>query len=46
MSEFLPYFAGIITMIFGIGFGLTTLRSNRKEENLKNPSQKKTRKLS
>lgn len=29
MSEFLPYFAGIITMIFGIGFGLTTLRSNK-----------------
>jgi hypothetical protein len=29
MSEFLPYFAGIITLIFGIGFGLTTLRSNK-----------------
>ena len=29
MSEFLPYFAGIITLIFGIGFGLSTLRSNK-----------------
>ena len=29
MSEFLPYFAGIITLIFGIGFGLTTLKSNK-----------------
>jgi hypothetical protein len=42
MSEFLPYFAGIITLIFGIGFGLTTLRSNRKEENVKNASQVKS----
>ena len=42
MSEFLPYFAGIITLIFGIGFGLTTLRSNRKEEISKNASQEKS----
>ena len=36
MTEFLPYFAGIITLIFGVGFGLTTLRSNRKKEKIKN----------
>lgn len=42
MSEFLPYFAGIITLIFGIGFGLTTLKSNRKEETGKTPSQEKS----
>lgn len=41
MSEFLPYFAGIITLIFGIGFGLTTLRSNKnvtKEPQVKKES--------
>lgn len=34
MSEFLPYFAGIITLIFGIGFGLTTLRSNKDDKKI------------
>jgi hypothetical protein len=41
MSEFLPYFAGVITLLFGVGFALTTLRSNRKEETEKYPSQEK-----
>jgi hypothetical protein len=35
MTSFLPYFAGIITLIFGIGFGLTILRSNKKDSDSK-----------
>ncbi|MFT4754959.1 MAG: hypothetical protein ACI85Q_002523 [Salibacteraceae bacterium] len=31
MTDFIPHFAGLITVLFGIGFGLA-LREARKEE--------------
>lgn len=31
MIEFIPYFAGLVTILFGIGFGLA-IREIRREE--------------
>lgn len=37
MIDFIPYFAGFITLLFGIAFGLTTLRANNiKDDKNKN----------
>jgi hypothetical protein len=32
MTNFLPIFAGIITLIFGIGFGLALKKSNKSSD--------------
>ncbi len=30
MTDFIPYFAGLITLLFGVGFGLAIARDNKK----------------
>jgi hypothetical protein len=30
MTDFIPYFAGLITLLFGVGFGLAISRDNKK----------------
>lgn len=32
MTEIIPYFAGLITLLFGIGFYLAIIQSNKKEK--------------
>ena len=32
MIDFIPYFAGLITLLFGIGFGYAIICLNRNEE--------------
>lgn len=31
MTEFIPYFAGLITMLFGLGFALAIAEANKKD---------------
>ena len=30
MTEIIPYFAGLITLLFGVGFFLSIVQSNKK----------------
>ena len=32
MTEFIPYFAALITLLFGIGFALAISHSDKKEK--------------
>lgn len=32
MIEFIPYFAGLVTILFGIGFGLALREFGKEEE--------------
>ena len=32
MIEFIPYFAGLITLLFGIGFALAITQNSRKDK--------------
>jgi hypothetical protein len=32
MIEIIPYFAGLITLLFGLGFALAITQSNKKEK--------------
>jgi hypothetical protein len=32
MTEFIPYFAGIITLLFGAGFYLSIIQTNKKSK--------------
>ena len=32
MVNFIPYFAGFITVLFGIGFGLSLINANKKDK--------------
>ncbi len=32
MSEIIPYFAGLITVLFGLGFALAIRESNKSKE--------------
>ena len=32
MIEFIPYFAALITLLFGIGFALAITRSDKKDK--------------
>jgi hypothetical protein len=32
MTEIIPYFAGFITILFGLGFGLAIFQSNNKDK--------------
>jgi hypothetical protein len=32
MVDFIPYFAGFITVIFGIGFALAIVKPNKKQK--------------
>jgi hypothetical protein len=34
MTEFIPYFAGLITLLFGVGFFLAITQSDKKEGNI------------
>lgn len=31
MTEIIPYFAGLITILFGIGFGLSIMQTDKKD---------------
>lgn len=31
MTEIIPYFAGLITILFGIGFGLSIMQPDKKD---------------
>lgn len=35
MTEIIPYFAGLITILFGVGFALGIVHSDRKDINNK-----------
>jgi hypothetical protein len=32
MTEIIPYFAGLITLLFGLGFALAITQTDKKEE--------------
>jgi hypothetical protein len=32
MVEFIPYFAGFVTLLFGIAFGLSLVNANKKDK--------------
>lgn len=32
MINFIPYFAGFITVLFGIAFGLSLINANKKDK--------------
>jgi hypothetical protein len=32
MTEIIPYFAGLITLLFGIGFYFATIQSEKKDK--------------
>jgi len=32
MVDFIPYFAGFITVLFGIAFGLSLINANKKHK--------------
>jgi hypothetical protein len=32
MTEIIPYFAGLITILFSLGFGLAITQTNKKEK--------------
>ena len=36
MIDFIPYFAGFITLLFGIAFGLSIIRANKTDEKTNN----------
>ncbi len=38
MTEIIPYFAGLITILFGVGFALGIVHSNKKYSNNKTKS--------
>lgn len=32
MVDYIPYFAGFITVLFGIAFGLSLINANKKDQ--------------
>ena len=38
MIEIIPYFAGLITLLFGVGFALAIVNLNKKDSNYKTKS--------
>jgi len=39
MTEIIPYFAGLITLLFGVGFALAVTQSDKKKALIKQESE-------